>query len=57
MAQSKVSDNLIRLKCTVCSRMNYYTHKNKKQVERKLEYKKFCDWCRKHTPHKENKLR
>ncbi len=57
MAQSKVSDNLIRLKCSSCSRMNYYTKKNKKQVERKLEYKKFCAWCKKRTAHKEAKLR
>ncbi|HZX01244.1 MAG TPA: 50S ribosomal protein L33 [Candidatus Paceibacterota bacterium] len=57
MAQSKVSDNLIRLKCSSCSRMNYYTRKNKKQVDRKLEYKKFCAWCRKRTVHKESKLR
>ena len=57
MAQSKFSDNLIRLKCTVCARTNYYTHKNKKKVERKIEYKKYCNWCRKQTPHKELKLK
>jgi len=49
-------DNLIRLKCTTCKNANYYTNKNKKKVERKLEYKKFCKKCRKTTPHKEAKM-
>lgn len=49
-------DNLLRLKCTTCGRKNYYTSKNKKKVERKLEFKKFCNWCKKHTIHKEVKL-
>ncbi|MBI2592896.1 MAG: 50S ribosomal protein L33 [Candidatus Colwellbacteria bacterium] len=57
MAQSKVSDNLIGLKCSVCNRRNYYTRKNKAKVERKLEYKKFCRWCHKHTLHKETKTK
>ena len=29
--------------------------KNKKKVEKKLEMKKHCEWCRKHTTHKEVK--
>jgi len=53
----KFSENLIRLKCGTCKRINYYTRKNKKLVERKLEYNKFCAWCRKHTKHKENKIK
>jgi len=53
---SMSQDNLLRLKCTVCKRANYYTSKNKKKVERKLEYKKFCKWCKKQTPHKEAKM-
>jgi large subunit ribosomal protein L33 len=48
--------NLLRLKCTKCKNANYYTSKNKKKVERKLEYMKFCKKCRKRTPHKEAKL-
>ena len=39
MAQSKFSENLIRLKCSQCKRVNYYTRKNRKTVEKKLEYK------------------
>jgi ribosomal protein L33 len=25
-------------------------------VERKIEYSKYCPWCRKHTKHKEVKI-
>lgn len=57
MAQSKAAENLIRLKCSVCGEMNYYTHKNKKKVERKLEYAKYCSKCRKSTAHKEARLK
>ncbi|PJE59586.1 MAG: 50S ribosomal protein L33 [Candidatus Portnoybacteria bacterium CG10_big_fil_rev_8_21_14_0_10_43_39] len=35
--------------------MNYYSHKNKKTIQKKLELKKHCKWCRKHTLHKEMK--
>ena len=56
MAKVKRSENLVALRCTVCKRRNYYVHKNKKQVERKIEFKKFCNWCRKQTPHKEMKI-
>lgn len=56
MAKVKYSDNLIGLKCAVCSRRNYYTRKNKKLVERKIELSKFCPWCRKHTKHKEVRI-
>ncbi|MEK7607717.1 MAG: 50S ribosomal protein L33 [Patescibacteria group bacterium] len=52
---SKYSANLIKLKCEACKRANYYTRKNKKLVERKIALKKFCNWCRKHTVHKEAK--
>ena len=55
MAQGKFSEQLVRLRCSTCKRVNYYTRKNKKTVERKLEFKKFCKWCRKHTAHKESK--
>jgi len=48
-------ENFIKLQCTVCKHINYYTRKNKKTVERKLEFNKFCPWCRKHTIHKEGK--
>lgn len=55
MAKSKTQENLIKLACQTCKRTNYWTHKNKKKVERKIELKKFCAWCRKQTVHKESK--
>ncbi|MBI5045829.1 MAG: 50S ribosomal protein L33 [Patescibacteria group bacterium] len=48
-------DYLIKLQCTACKRVNYWSRKNKKTVERKIELKKFCKWCKKSTPHKEGK--
>ena len=45
-----------KLQCQECKRINYYTRKSKQQAnERKLEFKKFCKWCRKNTLHKEAK--
>ncbi|MBU1870400.1 MAG: 50S ribosomal protein L33 [Candidatus Omnitrophica bacterium] len=45
----------ITLECTVCKNRNYTTSKNKKKHQDRLEIKKFCKSCRKHTPHKEIK--
>ena len=56
MAKVKYADNLITLRCSVCKRKNYYTHKNKKKVERKIELAKFCSWCRAQTAHKEARI-
>ncbi|PIR88483.1 MAG: 50S ribosomal protein L33 [Candidatus Harrisonbacteria bacterium CG10_big_fil_rev_8_21_14_0_10_44_23] len=55
MAESKYSKNIIKLRCKECNKTNYYTRKNKKLVEKKIELNKFCNKCRKHTPHKEAK--
>lgn len=55
MAQGKFTENLVKLRCGECKKQNYFKHKNKKTVERKLELKKYCEWCRKHTLHKESK--
>ncbi|MDP3999497.1 MAG: 50S ribosomal protein L33 [bacterium] len=55
MADSKFSQNLIKLRCETCKRVNYYSRKNKKLVERKITASKFCKWCRKHQAHKEAK--
>lgn len=46
--------NLIRLKCQECSSANYFYWK-KKGVDWKLNLKKFCKNCRKHTQHKETR--
>lgn len=48
-------ENLIKFECTECHRVNYFSRKNKKTIKQRLEMKKFCEWCKKHTPHKETK--
>ena len=47
--------HLTKMACDGCSRINYWTRKNRKRVTRKLELKKFCRWCRKHVDHTEKK--
>ena len=48
-------DNLIKMECTECKRVNYFSKKNKKTLRNRLELKKHCKWCQKHTVHKETK--
>jgi len=45
----------IMLQCADCKRRNYSTTKNKRTHPDRLELKKFCKFCRKHTPHREGK--
>ncbi|PIP60854.1 50S ribosomal protein L33 [Candidatus Uhrbacteria bacterium CG22_combo_CG10-13_8_21_14_all_47_17] len=47
-------DNLIKLECTDCKRVNYHSTKNKK-IKVRLELQKFCKHCKKGTAHKETK--
>ena len=42
------------MECTVCSQRNYRTSKETRGQER-LELKKFCPFCKKHTAHKERR--
>jgi len=46
---------IITLACTDCKRRNYTSTKNKKTVTERLELKKYCKFCRRHTAHKEIK--
>jgi large subunit ribosomal protein L33 len=46
---------IVALACSGCKRRNYTTKKNKRNHPDKLEFKKYCKWCRAHTPHKETK--
>jgi len=48
-------EHIVKFQCGECKRINYYSRKNRKSVQKKLELKKFCNWCRKHTIHKEMK--
>lgn len=45
----------ITLRCEECKQRNYNTIKNKKNTSDKLERKKYCPFCRKHTLHVETK--
>jgi large subunit ribosomal protein L33 len=45
----------ITLACSQCKQRNYRTSKNKKTTTDKLEFRKYCPFCRTHTPHKETK--
>ncbi len=48
-------DRLIKLQCSKCKRVNYWSSKNKKLVTRKIELAKFCKWCKGSTKHVETK--
>lgn len=43
------------LTCSECLSRNYTTYKNKNTTTERLEIKKFCPKCGKHTLHKETK--
>ncbi|MFA5060389.1 MAG: 50S ribosomal protein L33 [Candidatus Omnitrophota bacterium] len=45
----------IQFECTECRRINYTSTKDKKKTPDRLELKKYCRFCRKHTNHKELK--
>ncbi|MBP3347208.1 MAG: 50S ribosomal protein L33 [Clostridia bacterium] len=45
----------IVLACTECKQRNYTTTKNKKTQTGRVEFSKYCRFCKKHTVHKETK--
>ncbi len=45
----------VTMECGACKQRNYRTSKRLKGVVPKLELKKYCRICRKHTDHKERK--
>jgi len=57
MASKKNVVELIALQCGECKRRNYTTSKNRRNIQEKLEFNKFCPFDRKHTPHKECKIK
>lgn len=46
---------IITFECTECKNRNYTSTKNKKKTTERLEFKKFCRYCRKHTVHRETR--
>ena len=55
MAKSKDVRPVITLACSDCKERNYTTQKNRRNDQGRLEIKKFCRRCHKHTVHKESK--
>lgn len=51
----KGSRILVGLVCEVCGKQNYVTEKNKINTTTSVHLKKYCNKCKKHTPHKEKK--
>ncbi len=47
--------DIVTLACNDCKRRNYSTTKNKQNTPDRLEFKKYCRFCRKHTLHRETK--
>ncbi len=45
----------ITLSCTECKQRNYNMTKEKKNHPERLETRKYCRFCQKHTMHKETK--
>ena len=52
-------DKVVRVKitlaCTECKQRNYDTTKEKRNHPDRMETKKYCRFCRRHTLHKETK--
>jgi len=55
MASKAGARDKLTLACEDCKQRNYQTYKNKKNDPDRLELKKYCRFCRKHTSHKETK--
>ncbi len=52
MATSRVK---VTLECGDCKSRNYQTNKNRQNHPERVEFKKFCRRCGRHTTHKETK--
>ena len=47
--------DIVSLACGECKRRNYSTTRNKKKTTERLEFRKYCRFCRTHTSHRETK--
>ena len=45
--------DIITLECKECKNRNYSTKKNPQNTRDRIELKKYCKFCDKHTVHKE----
>ncbi len=55
MASKKDVRPVIHLQCPECKERNYTSEKNRRNDPGRMELKKFCPRCRKHTAHRETK--
>ena len=55
MAKSTDIRPKITMACVDCKNRNYITKKNRRNDPDRLELKKHCRWCNKHTPHRETR--
>jgi large subunit ribosomal protein L33 len=46
---------VIILACNDCKERNYVTEKNRRNDPNRMEFKKYCPRCQKHTSHRETK--
>jgi len=46
---------VMNMACEECKRRNYTTYKSKRNNPDRIELKKYCPWCGRHTTHKETK--
>ena len=46
---------IVTLACQECKQRNYTTTKNKRNHPDRMELKKYCRFCRRHTLHKETR--
>ena len=53
MAGKKGVRLVVTLACTECKERNYLTEKNRRNDPGRLELKKYCRRCRRHTLHRE----
>ncbi|HOV29510.1 MAG TPA: 50S ribosomal protein L33 [Candidatus Dojkabacteria bacterium] len=53
---AKVKRDIIAFKCSECGERNYTQFKTK-NVKEKIEKRKYCPVCKKHTVHKETKIK
>ena len=47
--------DIVTLACGECKRRNYSTTRNKRKTTERLEFRKYCRFCRTHTSHRETK--
>ncbi|RPI84882.1 MAG: 50S ribosomal protein L33 [Chloroflexi bacterium] len=55
MASKKDVRPVIILACTNCKNRNYTSEKNRRNDPGRMEFNKFCPYCRQHTLHRETK--